>query len=186
MIFDSSTSKVCLISPGTDPPGEWALLALGSVPGLLRQILARGWRMNGAIRIKAHLFECPALAAAEHVVLVRNVVHFFCIVRPEAEPAIPSPQRAGADARARCGRRARLRVERWRRDIEFGRRTRRQQPQQLRRERGGPRHAAHGIRPVRVAPAAFSKAALLFQNSRMQIFHFYPHYFLSTTSGLVN
>ena len=142
--------------------------------------------MNGAIRIKAHLFECPALAAAEHVVLVRIVVHFFCIVRPEAEPAIPSPQRAGADARARCGRRARLRVERWRRDIEFGRRTRRQQPQQLRRERGGPRHAAHGIRPVRVAPAAFSKAALLFQNSRMQIFHFYPHYFLSTTSGLVN
>ena len=31
--------KVCLISPGTDLPGEWALLALGSVPGLLRQIL---------------------------------------------------------------------------------------------------------------------------------------------------
>ena len=31
--------KVCLISPGTDLPGEWALLALGSVPGLLRQTL---------------------------------------------------------------------------------------------------------------------------------------------------
>ena len=31
--------KICLISPGTDLPGEWALLALGSVPGLLRQTL---------------------------------------------------------------------------------------------------------------------------------------------------
>jgi len=31
--------KVCLISPGTDLPGEWALLALGSFPGLLRQTL---------------------------------------------------------------------------------------------------------------------------------------------------
>ena len=30
-------TKVCLISPGTDLPGEWALLALGSFPGLLRQ-----------------------------------------------------------------------------------------------------------------------------------------------------
>ena len=34
-----SFTKVCLISPGTDLPGEWALLALGSVSGLLRQIL---------------------------------------------------------------------------------------------------------------------------------------------------
>ena len=33
--------KVCLISPGTDLPGEWALLALGSFPGLLRQTLLR-------------------------------------------------------------------------------------------------------------------------------------------------
>ena len=33
------TDKVCLISPGTDLPGEWALLALGSFPGLLRQTL---------------------------------------------------------------------------------------------------------------------------------------------------
>ena len=32
-------NKVCLISPGTDLPGEWALLALGSFPGLLRQTL---------------------------------------------------------------------------------------------------------------------------------------------------
>ena len=32
--------KVCLISPGTDLPGEWALLALGSFPGLLRQTLS--------------------------------------------------------------------------------------------------------------------------------------------------
>ena len=31
--------KVCLISPGTDLPGKWALLALGSFPGLLRQTL---------------------------------------------------------------------------------------------------------------------------------------------------
>ena len=31
--------KVCLISPGTDLPGEWVLLALGSFPGLLRQTL---------------------------------------------------------------------------------------------------------------------------------------------------
>ena len=36
--LDFST-KVCLISPGTDLPGEWALLALGSFPGLLRQTL---------------------------------------------------------------------------------------------------------------------------------------------------
>ena len=38
---DSSTCKckVCLISPGTDLPREWALLALGSFPGLLRQTL---------------------------------------------------------------------------------------------------------------------------------------------------
>ena len=34
------TCKVCLISPGTDLPGEWALLALGSFPGLLRQTLS--------------------------------------------------------------------------------------------------------------------------------------------------
>ena len=33
------SNKICLISPGTDLPGEWPLLALGSVPGLLRQIL---------------------------------------------------------------------------------------------------------------------------------------------------
>ena len=33
--------KVCLISPGTDLPGEWALLALGSFPGLLRQTLVQ-------------------------------------------------------------------------------------------------------------------------------------------------
>ena len=32
-------TKVCLISPGTDLPGEWALLALGSFLGLLRQTL---------------------------------------------------------------------------------------------------------------------------------------------------
>ena len=32
-------NKVCLISPGTHLPGEWALLALGSFPGLLRQTL---------------------------------------------------------------------------------------------------------------------------------------------------
>ena len=37
--FTQDDCKVCLISPGTDLPGEWALLALGSVPGLLRQTL---------------------------------------------------------------------------------------------------------------------------------------------------
>ena len=35
----ATISKVCLISPGTDLPGECALLALGSVPGLMRHIL---------------------------------------------------------------------------------------------------------------------------------------------------
>ena len=38
---DKIPSKVCLVSPGTDLPGEWALLALGSFPGLLRHTLDR-------------------------------------------------------------------------------------------------------------------------------------------------
>ena len=36
VILHFTGTKVCLISPGTDLPGEWALLALGSFPGLLR------------------------------------------------------------------------------------------------------------------------------------------------------
>ena len=35
----NQAGKICLISPVTDLPGDWALLPLGSVPGLLRQIL---------------------------------------------------------------------------------------------------------------------------------------------------
>ena len=76
------------------------------------------------------------------------------VVRPEAKPAISSAQRAGADARARCGWRAHL-VEQWRSGIEFSRRIR-QRPEQLRRECGLRSRAARGIRSVRVARVSLS------------------------------
>ena len=41
-IGDHIYYEVCLISPGTDLPGEWGLLALGSFPGLLRKTLQMG------------------------------------------------------------------------------------------------------------------------------------------------
>ena len=42
--FHCIVPKVCLISPGTDLPGDWGLLALGSFPGLLSQTL-QGFRI---------------------------------------------------------------------------------------------------------------------------------------------